>query len=245
MNPQELQALGFREKEAVLYIEILARGGGSAAELAQRTGLKRPTVYSLLDMLGQKRLVSNGIRGKKRIFEPEAPERIESVLENQRAVCQRLLPQLNALYFGSSTPINIRVYKGLTEIASIYSALLEVKSKEYFYIGSIQTFVSAHGREYANDFVRERIRRKIWANALRIRSQELDDTLLSGEEKNYRRVRYLPQSPIGELATLILFDGKVAIYTGRDAYCAILVENEQYYTTMKLVWDCLWAAASA
>ena len=53
---EELQKLGLTEHEAKVYLAALSLGPSSAVQLADHTGIKRPTVY-----LAAKRFDQTGI----------------------------------------------------------------------------------------------------------------------------------------------------------------------------------------
>ena len=55
MDIQEaLRNFGLNDKEARVYVALLELGQTTAYAIAERSGLKRPTVYVILDDLRQK-----------------------------------------------------------------------------------------------------------------------------------------------------------------------------------------------
>ncbi len=65
MEIEKLKKLGLTEKEAVIYINALSLGTFSVSSIAQKTGIKRPTCYIILDELIKKNLVTRVPRAKK------------------------------------------------------------------------------------------------------------------------------------------------------------------------------------
>ncbi|MBT5517232.1 TrmB family transcriptional regulator, partial [Candidatus Peregrinibacteria bacterium] len=53
-----LQALGFSEKESMVYINLLELNEGICSSIARKAGIQRSTTYSILDQLAKKGLVS-------------------------------------------------------------------------------------------------------------------------------------------------------------------------------------------
>ena len=86
IHAAELIKIGFSAKEAKLYLTLLARGGGTAAELTAASALQRPTVYSLLESLQEKGLVAKCLHGSRSFFTPEPPEQLMKNIETQASL---------------------------------------------------------------------------------------------------------------------------------------------------------------
>ena len=56
---KNLQSLGFSEKESKVYFTLLKIGPSTAYKIAKQSGLKRPTVYIILEELRKKDLKKN------------------------------------------------------------------------------------------------------------------------------------------------------------------------------------------
>jgi sugar-specific transcriptional regulator TrmB len=243
MQAAELRGIGFSEKKGALYLALLEAGRGTAAGLAQAARVRRTTAYDLLDELIGENLASVSFEGKRRVFVAESPEHLQAQADRWRRAMEQVMPALNQLYCRPGARPRVRYYEGRSGIELVHEDLLKVKSREYFYFGSMRGFVDLLGEEYMESFIRRRIRKRIWSNALRVRSQEIDHPLAEPGPANYRRVRYLRQSPVGDVANLVLFDGKVAICSSiRESY-GLVIESRDMHAILKLVWDCLWSVA--
>jgi sugar-specific transcriptional regulator TrmB len=222
---------------------MLTLGRGTAAELAASAKLKRTTAYDILEELTAERLVSMTFAGNKRLFVAEPPENLQQLLDRQIYTVDRIMPGLKELFYHNSRRPRIRYFEDVEGIRYVHEELLKVKSREYFYFGSITGFVDALGKDYLESFVRRRISRRIWSNALRIRSHEIDSPYMTPGDENYRRVRYLSRSLGDNVANLTLYDGKIAICSTSHENYAMIIESQEMYTILKLVWDCMWDTA--
>ncbi|MFA5206001.1 MAG: helix-turn-helix domain-containing protein [Lentisphaeria bacterium] len=243
MTPEQLAELGLGGRPGALYLALLAHGRGTAAELARAAGLKRTTAYDLLAELAAQKLASVTFAGKRRVFAAEPPENLQRRIERQSHALDRLLPDLNDLFYRHGIRPRVRYYEGAEGIRYVHEELLKVKAREYFYFGSMLGFQKALGQEYLLDFIRRRIRRKIWSNALRIRTEEIDDPLAAAGDTNYRRVRYLAKPPADTVANLTLYDDKIAVCSSAQENYGLIIESREMHTILKLIWDCLWAVA--
>src|SRR3989344_1564256 len=94
MFEKYLQEIGLNEKEAALYLALLQVDAASVIDLSKKTKINRSTVYVVLEGLMKKGLVSETQIGKKVHYQAEAPERLETFVERQKAIFEELQKRL-------------------------------------------------------------------------------------------------------------------------------------------------------
>ncbi len=240
---EQLKELGIEGKRAKIYLSLLQTGAASASEIAKSTKLKRPTVYDLLDDLIENKLVSMSFSGNMKIFSAEDPASIISELKEKLAKAETLVPGLQALYSQSPRKPRIRYYEGIDGIKTVCEDILNVKSGEYHYFGSLHEMFQTTGREYQNYYVEKRISRRIWSNAIRIREKEVDDEFMKSSPKNLRRVRFFPYPINDDIITLFIYDDKIALHSGLKENYAMIIESSELSNLMRTIWKCVWAVA--
>ncbi len=129
----ELARLGLSEKEAAVYLAALELGPSTVQELAKKAHVNRATAYLLLDTLALRGLVSTFVKGKKRSFAAESPERFLSLLRTQRdeldlreTEFSKALPALLGLFNREGVRPQVRYLEGkegLATIRDMFSAL--------------------------------------------------------------------------------------------------------------------------
>ena len=237
---EELGNLDLSRRQAKVYLSLLQLGSASAIELAKNTGFKHPTVYDVLDSLKERNLISENNDGKRRRFTAENPENFRERENRRQHSLENALPLLQELYAaGPRRPI-VRVYQGIEGIRMVDEELLQVKSKEYFYFGSMQELSNTNDERYLRDYCKRRIERGIWSNSIRNRSSENTADYMQPGPHNLRRVRYLPQSISENVAELILYDGKIAVHSTLKENYAVTIESRELFILLKTIWDCLW-----
>lgn len=82
MLEKYLQEIGLNEKESAIYLALLQVDSASVVSLADKTKIKRPTVYVVLEALAKKGLVSEVEIGNKTHFAAESPERLETFVSS-------------------------------------------------------------------------------------------------------------------------------------------------------------------
>src|SRR5262249_32596926 len=117
--------LGLPENEGRVYLAALNSGPASVQRLAKLSGVKRTTVYTLLESLIRRTLIHEELRGFKRVFVAEHPKSLEAILDARRLALQSSLPELIALFNLKSGEDTIRFYDGLEATKQVYEGLLE------------------------------------------------------------------------------------------------------------------------
>src|SRR3989344_2102027 len=103
---KELMALGFEEKEADIYLACIANERSTPTELAQKTKLKRATVYFYLEKLRGKGLITSEVRGARRYasatsLKPALTQLLQSKKENIDREEKILEKKQNVYWLGS------------------------------------------------------------------------------------------------------------------------------------------------
>ena len=70
---EQLNQLGLNGRQARVYLALLQLGSATAIEIAKYTKYKHPTVYDVLDLLKEKRLITETLSGKRKIFSAVFP----------------------------------------------------------------------------------------------------------------------------------------------------------------------------
>jgi len=126
-----LEVLGLNEKEAGVYLALVGLGKATAYAIAKRSGLKRPTVYLLLDQLRQKEVVLKIPNPKKQLFIAKDPSELWHIAEERLLSAQRGLREISALAYDRSDS-RILYFEGPKEVAELlHYRLDEMEGKEF------------------------------------------------------------------------------------------------------------------
>lgn len=126
-----LLALGLSEKEAGIYVALYKLGEATSYEVAKESGIKRPTVYMLMESLRKKGLVLVVPHAKKQIFVAKNPR--EFIGEYQSKFNESVSNLLSALPRIARPVTNIVVFKGVGALAQGLSyGLHDVKEKTIY-----------------------------------------------------------------------------------------------------------------
>jgi sugar-specific transcriptional regulator TrmB len=128
---EALQTIGLNEKESAVYVSLLQLGRASAYSIAQKSGLKKPTTYVILDELIERGLVSRVPRVKKQLFVARSPEEAFGVAEEKLSLAKKKLPELLALTKGEKTKVHVAYFEGVAGIKQLMEyGMKELRGQE-------------------------------------------------------------------------------------------------------------------
>jgi len=120
-----LMQSGLSEKESAVYLASLEQGPTTVLKLARETGLKRATVYSVVDALVGQGLMRIDEVGLKRKFVAEDPSRLKAVAEKTLAAATGVVPDLQALYHKTGKDKLIKTYEGKAALVQVMHQLMD------------------------------------------------------------------------------------------------------------------------
>ncbi len=237
---EALEALGLTEKEAKVYLSLLELGQASGYAIAEKSGLKRPTVYILLDSLRFKGLILKVPHPKKQLFIAKPPDELFHAAESRLHMAHEVLPQLQALLAGREKP-RILYFEGLTGVRELLRYGIE-KFPQREIIGFY-----AHAEDESqelHDIFRE------WNASLKkfgIRSRGIvpDHPNLEYYRRTDREfgrdMRVIPLSQYSSSISIDMGDSFVRILDFRYLQ-GVVIENKAIARTMRQIFDLIWNA---
>lgn len=242
-----LSTLGLSEKEAEIYLTSLSLGSSSILQIARTCGIKRTTIYSLVESLRQKGLLTIEIRGFKQYFVAEHPEKLEFLLEEKRQKLNQTLPELTALYNLKGNEGIIKYYEGIPAIKSIYENLLkEMRPHEDYLVMSKPDDWIKWDKEFFLNFL---FRRGEIARGIDVRIRSLlqktprSEIMQKEQSAYFQTVKLLP--PKTNLSTnLVILPKKVVIHQLHPPIIAIVIENPSIIQMHREMFEIMWESIS-
>lgn len=121
----DLTHLGLSTPQAKVYLACLQLGRASVVQIARTGGLKRPTVYLLLDSLQQLGLITTTKQFKKTLYLAESPTKLVAHTEQQHRLATSLLPSLQALHNIDPEKPNITIEEGIEGVRKVYTMIFD------------------------------------------------------------------------------------------------------------------------
>lgn len=138
-----LRSFGLLESEIKTYMAALENGSGTVLDLAKLTKLSRQAVYVAIDALTARGLMSSALRGKKRFYAAEHPDKLlayarrhENEVKEKMKDLERILPEIE-LQIGGERPV-VRVFEGKEGMRAIIEDMRMTRSKESVEISDLE-----------------------------------------------------------------------------------------------------------
>lgn len=239
-----LKIIGLKDKEARVYFASLQLGQDTAYNIALKSGLKRPTVYFILERLLEKGFVSVKRTPKAAYFTAISPFKLLLKIDKQKDALEKALPELDQFYRAQSHKPNVQVYEGKEGIELIYYEMAENvrKGKEVIYFGSTAHFLSEY-KPFLDIWIKEMKNKSAHARELLVK-EELEgydylDKIRENNNPNHQ-IRFFPPGVKFTENDNIIFGNKLAIFSLKKEVFVILIESENITESYRNMFEIAW-----
>lgn len=246
----EFLACGLTETEYDVFHHLLTRGARSAGVIAKTLGIKRSTVYSALEHLEEKKLVTRSKAKGTAEFMTISPHDVAGVLFNQaRDNFEQVLASIELLKPRLSTfKASQHIHAGALEINHIDG------SRDYYDL--IEKYCIKHDfcaiwNPQASILGEEKMRKvQAFLNVTAKRKNKIQDILARGPVSEWycenitnphHEVRFLDGSDAGLADMLVAGDAVIMSLNTPDSESALEVINPHYATFMRWFFHNLWS----
>lgn len=240
MLEKTLLQLGLDEKEASIYLASLALGPSSIQNIAKKSGVKRSTIYGIVSDLKSKNLISETIKGQKRLFVAADPEELKGLLERQQVALEKIMPELKGLFNVEIGRPKIKFFETLPEIKKVHIGLLDDSPKEILSFLAISDFIETMGPEWTKEYVVKRVSKHTFIKAISNEHPSSRD-VSSRNKEELRETRILPKkSQFSVNIELYPDTNKIFISSLKQEKWALVIESETITSAMKLFFEFMW-----
>ena len=241
MQLQEaLETLGLKEKEAAVYTALLQLGRASAYSISERSGLKKPTTYVVLDELVRKGLVGRVPRVKKQIYTANPPDQAFAVAQEKLELAKKRLPELLALTKGEKTKVNTAYFEGIHGIKQLMEYRIdEMEGKEMVGFWATDAHVDPELKAYFKDEWGE----KMLKLGITMRGIVPQDPLLQSYRENdskyNRKMKIVPPAQYSSEVAIDVVGDIVRIQDYKNLQ-GVALENADVAKTMREIFEIVW-----
>lgn len=243
----KLQSYWFSQKEALVYLVSLELWTSLASTISRKSSINRTSVYTILDDLKKRWLISEVIQNDTKYYSALNPENILNNLEKRASSFKEILPDLLNIDSKYWNKAKIKYFEWLEWLKTAY---YEVLNEGY---NMTEPFLSIYGTNenidknivkfFEEEFVKER--NKCPTKSLAI-------TTIKGKKDDYFNIdksdtiqeSITIEHPMIDIADDIMIYGwnKLAIFMfSKNELSAIIIESQSLFNTFKwlfyLIWD--------
>jgi hypothetical protein len=192
--------------------------------MARKSGLKRTTVYHILDSLKNRGFLSLAQKGKKTVYIAKDPRSIGEEIKEKEAIFKKTLPELLSITNFLEKKPTIRYFEGLSGIKEVYLDELQYADREIltWWSKSYEIF----GAEFFHDFyMPERIKKKVWSRAIAPEG-EYGREYQRHDKEQFRTIKLMPASQDSmELEISLYGKAKISIKSFEEKF-ALIIESK-------------------
>lgn len=242
-----LEQLGFEEKEARVYLAALRKGQETAYNLAKESGLKRATVYFILNKLRDKGLISIKQTRKVTYYAAGNPKKLFAGIEKQKKILEEVFPALEKVYDEQPFRPTIQVFEGKEGVNLVYREATESlkKLREVLYFGSMKHYASEEYADVIDAWLATMKDKRLKAKEILIKSEVKSLKYLKRIEANRNPnhlIRFMPEHLAFVGNDNLIYGDKIAIFSTAKEVFAVLIESpniaHSYRNFFELAWQC-------
>jgi len=236
---KELKQLGLTENEINVYLAILRQGVATIKSLTSTSGVKRTTIYSCLTKLKKLGLITEGKEKKKRVFLPEAPEKLFEEIDKKRKIAESIVPQIKAFTKKTSDTPKVRFYEGKAAYWNMIDDYLQEKKDFHGILSAIEHFKKIKTKDFIERVARRR--RQIGkTKAYYITDKEsavVKDYFR--QETDFAEYRFFPNG-FKPSAGLGVYGNKIIFFSPEEPIWGMIIESKEIAEVIKFMWDNTW-----
>ena len=230
---------GLDEKGAAVYLAALRLGCCTVLQLAKASGVKRTTVYPVVQGLKQLGLMVVEVKGFKSYLRAAHPQHLDNLVEQRRTALKGAFSELMTLFNLEGSQGSIRCFEGKAAIKECYEELLERLGPSGFYWAiSDQESWQALDPEYFEHYKQRRA--KIGAD-VRLLLQVSENARRNVRLRaNYREeVRLLPPQVRLQTNTVVV-PSCVVLHQLVAPVMAIMIDNPSMVRAQRQQFEIIW-----
>ncbi|HOX40686.1 MAG TPA: helix-turn-helix domain-containing protein [bacterium] len=238
------------EKQIKIYLILLQMGSGTIQEIMKQTKLKRTTIYSVLDSLISRGLVTFSRKTGHRTYTAEDPkllprifEKEERKIHNRQKTLVEALPLLASLYNSSASRPKIRMYDGIDGIKTVFEETLLLPPGTETLAYASYTDVRSHLGEWIHGYIKRRAERGITQRCIAEDSLIAREELVKNDKQDLRVTKLVnkDQFPFS-IEQINIYSNKIFIASYQDLL-AVVIESAPIATAMKSIFELAWIGA--
>jgi sugar-specific transcriptional regulator TrmB len=238
----DLKEAGLKEKEAKIYLAILELGEANIAQISQRSGINRSTVYLALKTLKEKGLLLT-VKKSRTLLYAEDPRKMLGDLEKKKAVLERVMPNLLASFAFIDKKPEVKYFEGEEGIKKIYEDVLKMPNSEMlaWYSNEYKEFFDE--KFFFDYFIPERKRKRIWLRSIYPEDAAMR-ALASNNEEQLRQSRFVNNEKFKLESEICLYaNNKIGIIAYKDQL-GVIISSQTIFNTLKSIFEVMWDGAS-
>ena len=248
---ETLRKIGFSEKEAQIYMNLIHLGSQPASVISEKAMINRTTTYDIITALTKKGLVSSIKKGGVTYFKALDPkellnylerEKVEQTkkIEKQQKEIEALLPALISLENPESTKPKVTFYEGEKGLRQAYEDTL-TSSETILAYANVEDMHRGLPNFFPEYYKRRGIEKKIHIKAICPDNKTSVERHKKDKSENRESIM-IPQAEYDFSPEINIYDDKVLYASWREKM-AIIIKSKEIADFHKKMYKLCWAQA--
>ncbi len=237
-----LEQINIEGKKAEVYLACLESGGSTAYLIAKKIGLKRPTVYDIINQLMKEGLVYKSIKGNVKYYSPADPQILFNKLKEKEDKIKSIMPHLQNLYNSPKSKPLIRYFEGKEGIKEMYEDSLRSCKKGDEILAYVGEAVLDELPKYAQDYVQRRVEKGIRLRGIYKRNEKILGYMEKNREQ-LREAKLLDEKRFPVSNETNIYKNKIAIASYGKEMFGMIIESEEIARSQKAIFELAWKGA--
>ena len=235
ITENQLIKIGLSSKRARIYLALLENGPLIVQDIADKTKIKRTTLYPIIEKMIEDDMLGVEIRQKRKRYFAKDPESLIIRLREQRNFLEALMPQLQDLYSKQTGGTRIQVYDNISGLKKTLEEILKLgKDEEILVIDSDIEEALRIGFDFWKELLAQKKKLQIPSRTI-VPSDEVRDFVLRDHKIQLRTNDHLKNFKM----MVYLFSNKSLILIPRQPL-AILIENKMIKDGLTDWFEIIW-----
>jgi len=234
---ETLKQIGLHEKEAKIYLACLELGEAGIKDIASKSGIKRTTIYEIIDDIINVGYYKVTSRGKRKYYVAIDPQELKILIRKKEALLNNILPQLSAMSNVSDVKPKVWFYQGKDGILHAYEDSLNYPGIEVVGWGSGEVVRMFDANE-VEKYIQKRLRKKI-LQTLIMPNDEESNKFAAKDSYQLRKTKSVDAEEYPFKIEINIYANRVGIFSVRDKM-AVIMESEQISSAMRMIFQMCW-----
>ncbi len=236
---QIIEQYGLTKIEAKIYLAVLETGEASILDIAKKTGIKRTSIYYMLDHLVEKSILISVIRNKKKYYTAASPADLLKSLRSRLSEFEKTSEVLEQHKNKMFKRPRIYFLEGPSGFKQVWHMVFQSKPAEYRISTEGLNFLDFVKEKYvAEEIIKTKVKMGIKSFQI-ITDSTYARKIVAKDKHENRQSRILPlgtRLPFTE----IICPKFVAYISPRFNNTIFMVEDEVFSEGRKIIFDLLW-----
>jgi sugar-specific transcriptional regulator TrmB len=237
---QDLQSLGLTENQVTTYLALARTDEAKAGELIKKTGLHRNIVYTALEYLLEKKLITQSYVRGVAVYKTLSPDRFLSAIQEKKQIAERAIEEIKLLS-KKSTSQEVILYEGLDEFRRHTRRSFEISKPgaTIRYLGTSPRWHSVVDEKTAKELITIQKQKKLRLRGIaKAHFPEMEFWLRDASTLTELRYNLLVGSDTNNIEIL---EDRICIQSFVEPYLVIEILNKEMAKNYQGYFDFLWS----